>query len=124
MADLTNSVMKRVASWEKRRVVLWAGVFILILGILIVIFAQSALRAGTIITNRGSLELLTLFKEDPETIGEFWQDTLTTFWEELPHRRLFITFLVGGTIALVFLVTKKARKILRKKIDHLRQFPR
>lgn len=116
MADLTSSVMERVAKLERRRVGLWLGVFLLILAALGFAFLVAAWQTGTLVFERGSLDLLTLFSQDPEIIGEFWQDTLTTFWEELPHRSLFILVAAGVLLPLLFVATRKGRETLRMKL--------
>lgn len=121
--DVTKGVMDQVISFERRRVKLWRVVFWLAVGGLGLIIIISLVQAWQIIQERGTFDLLTLFVQDQEVIAEFWQDSLVTFYEELPHRRLTITILVTAVIALVFLATKKIRRILQKKLEQLQNYP-
>lgn len=120
--DLTKSVMDRVISLERQQVRQWRIMFWAVVGILLIIVLILLVQAWQIIQDRGTFDLLTLFQEDQDVIAEFWQDTLTTFWEELPQRRLFLTAIVGVIIGGVFLATKKTRRVLRKKLEQLQEY--
>lgn len=120
--DVRKQVMEKVLAWERRRIKAWQVIFWATIVALAGILIFSLTRVFQIIQNRGTFDLLTLFAEDREVIAEFWRDSLVTFYEELPHRRLTITILVATVIALVFLVTKKARKIIQKKLGQLKKY--
>lgn len=120
--DISQKVMEKVMDLEKRRVLRWQAVFWTVVGVLAVIALALLWQAWQVIQERGTLDLLTVLTEDQEIVAEFWQDTLATFIEELPQRRLELTALVVGILALVFLVTKRARRIIQKKSETFSKF--
>ncbi len=118
--DLADKVMGKIAQLERRRVTVWLTGFLLVLFVLVIILFFALWRTEEIVRVRGSLELLTLFFQDPEVIGEFWQDSLTTFWEELPHRSILITVVAVILIVYLFMASKKGRRIWQMKLSWLK----
>lgn len=92
------------------------------IGTLVVVAGWLAFRSWQVVTERGTLDLLTIFAEDREIVAEFWQDNLTIFWEELPHRRLVTVAVLVIVVGLIFVATKRTRQILRKKLGQLQKF--
>lgn len=120
--DLTNNIMQRVVRFERRRVKRWiiGMVSVALLGIgLFVFLSVNVLRE---MSNRQSWDLLTLFLEDPEIIGEYWRDTIGTLWLELPQKEL----LGAGLVLLIFLIwlffTRKRRKDITSKLSGLARY--
>src|SRR5260221_6235185 len=105
--DVSKSVMQRVAMFERRRVAIWITLFLAGIGALVGLIGVSLWSAVQVVSERQSLELLTLFQEDPEIIHEFWRDTLATFWEELPVHLLLGVAVLCVVIILIVLVTRK-----------------
>lgn len=120
--DISAKVMEKVVDLEKRRVRRWRMVFWMVVTVLAAVALVLLWQAWQVIQERGTLDLLTLFAEDSEVVAEFWQDSLTTFFDELPQRRLELTIIAAGLIALVFLVTKRARRIIQKKSETFSKF--
>ncbi len=114
--------MDRVVDFERRRVRKWRVIFWGVIGILAIIFVVSLIQALQIIQERGTFDLLMLFTQDQEIIAEFWQDSLATFYEELPHRRLLITVVMAVAVVGIFWLTKKGRKIIARRAEQLRKY--
>ena len=63
-----------------------------------------------------TFELLSLFTQDKEIIQEFWQDTLSTFFQELPVRGVVI-FLLSLSLAVLFIIVViKKLPIIKNRI--------
>ncbi len=120
--DVAAPVMRRIVSWERRRISLWVGRFLLgisllIGGLFIVLWlgTQEVLR-------RQTLELLAIFWEDPQIIEEFWQDTLNIVIVELPWEMIAWGVLLIGSIGAYFVITAKARRSIQKKKTQLTRY--
>ncbi len=122
MTDLTVPVMDKVMKIEKHRILAWLTVLLVVAGVLLVIALAFLVISAQLISDRGSWDLLSLFQEDREIIAEFWQDTLLTFWEELPQRHLLVAILAAGALGIFLLVTRKSRKIARRKWGQIRKY--
>lgn len=120
--NLTDQVMKEVVRFEKKRTFWWlikvialAWFLLKIISVMIGIIILSIRRTQ-------SLELLSLFKENWEVIVEFWQETLATFWLELPQKE------VGEAVVLLVLlvgvgwVVRKNLPIIKKRILALNKY--
>lgn len=118
--DMTKPVMEKVMRFEKRRSLWWLGRFFLILLVLSAAGLWLLWVVATQIAQRQTMELLTLFTQDREIIAEFWQDTLTVFWEELPQGKLIIIFLILAVIVLFILLTRRHRMIVWKRIRQIK----
>jgi len=114
--------MKKVVTFEKKRVIIWIlRAIVLVFGFgligLIVLGFVSQELART-----GSFELLTLFGEDKEVIAEFWQETVLTFWEELPKREVFILIFSLIITIIIIILAKKRWPIIKRKINGLEKY--
>ena len=114
--------MKKVVTFEKKRVIIWIlRAIVLVFGFgligLIVLGFVSQELART-----GSFELLTLFGEDKEVIAEFWQETVLTFWEELPKREVFILIFSLIITIIIIILAKKRLPIIKRKINGLEKY--
>ena len=100
---ITENVMKKVVSFEKRRIVIWIiRIFLCLLVVLLIAFISFWFTAREIVEAK-TYELLSLFGQDKEIIQEFWQDTLSTFFQELPIRGVVI-FLLSLSLAVLFII--------------------
>ncbi len=122
--DVTKSVMDQVVGFEKRRSFGWLGRFFFILFVLGALGIWVFWIAAAEIFERQTLELLTLFTQDREIIAQFWQDTMMVFWEELPQRKLAVSFiaLLGAILLVIF--TRKKFMIVWRKIQQLAKYGR
>lgn len=120
--DLTQPVMKRIVKFERQQILWWRVLFGVVMGLTLLMIMGLIYQSWQIIAERGTLDLLSLFTEDRETIVDFWQDTLATFIEELPQRYLEAAFFLAGLVGAVLLLTRKARRVIKKKGETLREF--
>ena len=111
--------MDQVVRFEESRTHQWVRRFRTIIGALVVLLGVFAWRVWTLVSERHTLDLLALFREDREIIVEFWQETVLTFIEELPQRLLGIVLLVIVLILVVFLMTRKRRAVISRKLSEL-----
>ena len=121
-SELTNKIMKKVVGYEKRRVIGWILAVILGLVIFIITGAVSLWYAATILGETKSLELLTLFREDWEIIREYWRDTITTFFQELPFDSIIILAISGVILLVIIIYSLRRRGVVRKKITNIEKF--
>jgi len=120
--DVTQKVMNRIVRFEKRRIGLWIFRFAIAFLILAALSLAYFLIAFLEIRERKTLELLTLFNEDREIIAEFWQDTLQTFFDEMPLQELFLGVVFGVSIVILALILKIKLPVIRKKIHLLAKY--
>ena len=120
--DVSKHVMDEVVHFEKKRSLWWLGRFLFIFLVLLAVGVWFLWIAVTQIFERRTLELLTLFKEDRETIAQFWQDTFSVFWQELPQRKLIVVALAIVAIFILLFLTRRKRAIIEQKIRHLAKY--
>lgn len=120
--DVTKRVMHRIVTWERRRVALWVGWFLvgaalLAGGLLLIVWlgTQEVLK-------RQTLDLLTLFGQDKEIIEEFWRDTLFVVLTELPWEMIVLGVILCGIIGAYLLATAHKRRLIQKKLSQLSQY--
>ena len=122
--DLTSRVMEKVVRFEKRRIRAWLIrfflIFLIILTGVIIIGWLTLLE----VSQRGTLELLTLLQQDPEIIAEYWPEVVTTIWIELPRLTLGILGVLIGVLLFIFLSTRRARKVIGRKKQELAKHPK
>ncbi|MBI5448871.1 hypothetical protein HY948_00985 [Candidatus Gottesmanbacteria bacterium] len=117
--DVSDRVMDRVVGFEKFRTHCWLWMFRLGIGLLSVVLLYFLWRGGQLIAERGTLELLGLLREDREIIREYWRDTADIIIAELPQGTIFRAIVVIGIIFAVFLLTRRRRNIIRKKLQFI-----
>lgn len=98
--DISHDVMKAVSVYEQKRSrsYLWRVFFIL--WILVVIGIVGCIYIGNRLYDQDTFSLLELFSQDIEIIRDYWRDTLSIFFTELPIwpsvlSILLITCIVG-----------------------------
>ncbi len=117
--DVTKSVMDNVISYESHRTRIWLGVFLTALFVAIgLILALIRYIYGTLL-DRHTLDVLEIVFQDSEIISEFWQDALVVVWEEFPKFSLYIGFGLMVLFGVMWIRTKKKRKIMARRIEEL-----
>jgi hypothetical protein len=120
--NLTQPVMQRVAGYEKRQVSKWQLRFRLelaILGLSLLLLIYLTVRQLMI---DHTFDLLTVFTEDREVLSMFWQDTVITFWNELPQLDIIIGLVVLLVIVGLIFITSRMRNINHKKLELLKKY--
>lgn len=120
--DLSSKVMRDVVNFEtvrnRRWMVLFAsGIFIFLAGIfLTVILTYINLK------DMQTWDLLTIVKEDPEVVSQYWQEVLGAFWEELPRGLLggAVVSLIG--LAAFWTATSGKRQTVLKRIKEVEKY--
>lgn len=120
--DVSKSVMNKVVRFERRRTLWWFGKFITTVAVLFITLLLLILLTVRVLSNRQAWDLLTLFTQDPEIISSYWQDTLWVFWEEAPHRVMFMSVIILIVIIGVIAITGRKRKILHKKLNEIDKY--
>jgi len=120
--DVTKKVMKQVVSFEKKRSL--SRLFEIILSLVIILITSFAFLYFALndIIEQKSLNLLSIFNEDPEIIRQYWKDNISIFWQELPQEKTMIGILfLLFAIILIILFRKKIRVIIRR-LKSIRKF--
>lgn len=117
--DLTKIIMGKVVRFEERRTKLWLGKYIFILLLFIAVLIFLIYISVNIIQKQQTADLLAIFGEDREIIAEFWQDTVTTFWEELPLIWLGLGGLALTGIIIYLRLSGKKIQIIKNKRGEL-----
>lgn len=113
--DATDTIMKTVIRYERRRTAAWIMAFIVIVGMCIAGAVFMGERAVTLLSEWQVFDLLTLFNQDREIVFEFWQDTLSIAWAQAP-RRYILGGIVSALIAVyIWIRTRKKRKVVTKR---------
>jgi len=120
--DLSKPVMQRVVAYEKKRTWLWILLFFLLLFCAGVLAGMSLWVATQDVASRQTLDLLSLFGENWEIIAEYWQDTASVVWEELPKETLTLALLGITALVVLIVATRHKRRIIRKKLSTLEKY--
>lgn len=120
--DITDEVMSRVVRFEKRRISGWFIRFCLILIASAAVLLSSLILLIGHLSSQQSWDLLNLFEEDIEIIGQYWQDTVITFWEEMPQAFLGIIIVVTAVLISFLYYSGKKYKIIKTKIHNLDKY--
>jgi len=120
--DVTQKVMKNIASLERKRIVSYRRKLFLIFSALILLFVGAIAVVIKILTEQQTFDLLTVFSEDSEIIAEFWQDTVTSFFQELPQPELALGGIVLCTVFVITMVTRKKRSIAERKEKEIQKY--
>ena len=117
--DVTRSVMEKITRYERERSGVWVLRFRAFIGVLLGLAVLMLWRVWMQMQETGSLDLLSLFWEDAEIIREFWKDTMSVFWEELPQEALVVAGVVLLSLCFVIWWTRKKRKIITRRLTEL-----
>lgn len=119
---LTEKIMQKVASFEKRRTISWVTIFGTALGVAALAFGIFSAFVWENLNKSQALSLLTLFREDREVIAEFWQDTLATFWEELPLKETIVVAISLMAAIVLLVVISKRLPVIKKRLKGLEKY--
>lgn len=106
--EIEKKIMNRIFRFEKKRILFNILVFFLFLLSVSLLFFFVGKFVFRQLLEQQTLDLLTIFFADLETILAFGKDSLTTFWLESPHEQLL--FLI---ILFILLITSLAVFLLR-----------
>lgn len=120
--DVSESVMKKVADFERRRIAVWFCWFIVMMvglfvgcGVIFVLVVRDLLE-------KRAFDFIELFTQDREIIAEFWREVLVTFWDELPIELITFAVCILGALLIFIIITKKRRAIMQKKLHQLDKY--
>ncbi len=114
-ATIHDELMKKVLTYEKQRSYSWVAWFLFVIGTLIIGLGVSLWAFGAEVAHRQSLDLLSLFQEDWEIIEEYWQDTVGTFLEELPHEWIIVAiFTFIGFVGILWFTAVHRRRVAHR----------
>jgi len=120
--DLTSNIMSKVARFESNRIRIFRRRFLTVLLIMAGLLVLTVFVVGWQLYQMQAFDVLTLWSEDWQIITEFWQDTLSVFWEQIPPLWLWGAVLCLIVISAILYGTRKRRLINQKKLSHLRRF--
>lgn len=121
-SHLNDKIMGQVVKFEKKRTYLYIGeviasiIFFSSIGLILFFLAKFVLEESE------TLEVLSLFKEDGETIGDLWQEVYFVLKEEVPWR-LVLGFLGSFTITLsIGIIFIKNFHLIKKRLQTIRHY--
>lgn len=119
MKDISKQVMKKIAGFEKRRIIRSIILFISVFVILTVLFVSTFRELSAQIYASSLGDLLTLLRQDWEIISEYWSDTLMTLLAEIPFGQVVGLLCIFIIILLLLRGMKKNSSITLKKFRSL-----
>ena len=120
--DVSRSVMKDIASYERSSISVWMRYFIITIIGIVVFSVAIVLMIANDLLSKSSFDVFELFSQDPEIISEFWKEVLTTFWDEIPQHLLLIAFILISVLIIVVYRSGKKRQVIRKKLKELEKY--
>lgn len=120
--DISLPVMKKIAVYETGRISRYSRRFFFVLGVvfLVAIGAIGILYAE--LSTMQAFDGFALFFEDKSVISEFWQDTVSVFWEQVPPFWFWFGVFCICSIVLAIVMTAKERRKNRKKLEQVRRY--
>lgn len=120
--DVSKSVMKKIAEFERRRIAVWFSWFmVMVVGLLVGCGAIFVLVVRDLMEKR-AFDFIELFSQDREIIAEFWREVLVTFWDELPIELITLAVCILGVLLIFMIITKRRRAIMQKKLHQLDKY--
>jgi hypothetical protein len=120
--DLTKGVMSKIARYETDRIHTYRIRIRVVLAVLGVATLASLAVTVRDLYSMQAFDLLTLFAEDRQIIEEFWQDTLSTFWQFVPPVWFWGVILCLLCLGGMLVVTHKRRLMNIKKLSQLTKY--
>jgi hypothetical protein len=120
--DVTQTVMKNIASIERKRIYSYRRKLFVVFGALAILFVGVLVLVFRILAQQQTFDLLTVFSEDREIIAEFWQDTVMSLIEELPKTELALGGIVLCVVFAIILITRKKRSIVMRKEKEIQKY--
>lgn len=119
---ITDTIMEKVAVYEKRRSYAWIIVFLVTVGILFCIIVTALTLTGKMFADMQTGDLFSLFFEDREIIGQYLGEVILTIWEELPKGPIFF-FVFFCICSMVYIRrTRLAREKIQRKLHTLASY--
>lgn len=121
-ADISVTVMGRIADLERRRYTRFRRVFLAVTGaavVLIILFASISVKT---MADRGTFDLLQLLGEDREIIREFWMDVVIGFIADLPYTTVALAGAGIVTLITIIAVTAGKRRIMNRKRKEIEKY--
>lgn len=122
--NLNDKIMGQVVKFEKKRTYLYIGEAIILIIFFAVISLILFLLAKIVLEESETLEVLSLFKEDRETIGDLWQEVYFILKEETPWHLVlgFLgSFAITMSIGAIFI---KNFHLIKKRLQTIRHYLR
>lgn len=122
--NLNDKIMGQVVKFEKKRTYLYIGEAVVSVIFFAVISFVLLSLAKIVLEESETLEVLSLFKEDRETIGELWQEVYFILKEEVPWHLIlgFLgSFAITITIGAIFI---KNFHLIKKRLQTIRHYLR
>lgn len=110
--DVSQNVMEKIVRFEQSRTRRWLRIFFTTLAVLFILFGILSWVNVQTLNEFRAWDMLHLFREDPEIIGDYWQDTVSVFLSFLPPEMILLSLLVIVGVVLFIVGTGKRRKIV------------
>lgn len=120
--DLTTGVMSKIARFESDRIHTYRIRIRVVLAVLGMATLASVVVIMWELYSMQAFDLLTLFAEDRQIIEEFWQETLSTFWQFVPPIWFWAVILFLMCLGGMLVVTHKRRMVNSKKLSKLTKY--
>lgn len=117
--DVSESVMKKIARFEKSRSSTWLGGFYAGIGVMALLIGVFFWMSIQTISDFRGWDLLTIFTQDREIIRDYWQETIGTFLSELPIETIIIALGVLVLLIIIVIITRKRRKVYEYRMREL-----
>lgn len=115
--DISHQVMDRVVRFEKNRAGLWFMRFITVLIVLIALQFGFSLLTIEDLKQKGTFDLLQLFTQDWEIIGDYWQDTLVVIVGELPINLIIVLSVALCIFLFIIVKTGHKRRVMQRRLQ-------
>lgn len=112
--NVTHSVMDKVARYEEKNTSRWLIVFSISLGAILFVLGFLTWSLYTTTIDMHTWDLVELFAEDRSIVGEFWQDTVSIIFAEVPPVVLFLIASLILVAIFMLIRTRKKRKVIAR----------
>lgn len=111
MKNLEDKILKKVFVYETRKTFL--SILMPVIGVILftavtVVIGQSVIR---MLIEQQTLDLLDIFQEDISIVRQYFFDTLSTFFTELPKAQVFL--FVAGCVLLFVIIYMVLRNFVK-----------
>ena len=110
-----RDIMQRVIRYERRRTRWWLVAFWVTISALAAFIIISFVAIGTVLKERESLKVLSIFTEDWEIIRQGWFDAFRSIWYDIPRHHLIPAIAAIAVAVIIIVFTRQQRLKIRKK---------
>ena len=114
--------MKRVFQFENRRIGRWTTIFLGGLTIMVACIGVLMLNISATVNAFRTGDVFGLMFEDSEIIREFWRDTVSVLWDELPISLILAVTALIIVLAIIVIGSGKERRIMARRRQELAKF--